>query len=110
MGIGHADDKKKDKPRTITLMEHANIGCNEDAELCIEICITATSFKPLPGYCAMLQLDGNWITTQFRAVVRHANTAPAMVIYVKKRLNISTETFNNINWGAIGTVRASHGR
>ena len=57
----------------------------------------------------MLQIDSKWVTTKFRDNVRHANTAPAMVTYLQKRLNIGVKTFNLINWGAISTVRSSYG-
>jgi len=32
--MGHAGDKKKEKPDTITPMEHANIGYDDDANSC----------------------------------------------------------------------------
>ena len=64
--MGHVDDKKRDSPDIIIPMEHATSGCNEDTELCIESGVEAHSFKPLPEYHAMLQLDKNGVTTKFR--------------------------------------------
>ena len=52
--MGHAGGKKKEKPDTITPMEHANIGCDEDANSCIESGRQSDVFEPLPGYKAML--------------------------------------------------------
>jgi len=107
--MGHADDKKRDKPSTITPMEHANIGCDEDTEISIESGIEARSFKTLPGYQAMIQLNGRWVTTKFCANICHENTAPDIVTYLQKRLDICPKKFNNTNWGAIGTVRSLYG-
>ena len=55
--MGHTDIKKKDKPDTITLTEKENIECDAEADDEIKNNTPAT-FKPLPGYKAMLQLDG----------------------------------------------------
>ena len=48
--MGHADDKKWGKPSTITPIEYANIGCDEDTEIRLGSGIETRSFKPLPGY------------------------------------------------------------
>ena len=65
--MGHADDKKSANPETITSFEEENIECDAEAE--DEVNLNCPSqFRPLPGYKAMLQLDGQWITTRFRAV------------------------------------------
>ena len=110
--MGHADVKKKDKPETITPWEHENIECDEEADEKVERMDsegkTPPPFEPLPGYRAMLKLGDNWITTHFRECVNFANTSPAMIEYVLRRLNIDLETFHTINWTSIGRVRATH--
>ena len=51
--MGHADVKKKDKPETITPMEHENIECDEEADEKVERMDsegkTPPPFEPLPG-------------------------------------------------------------
>ena len=42
----------------------------------------------------MLQLGGEWFTTQFHEFVEFANTAPAMVKYVYRRLDIDAHTYH----------------
>ena len=106
--MGHAKEKKKDKPETITDMEHVNEDCDDDANDRVEENISPEPFTPLPGYRAMLKLGDNWVTTLFRENVQFANVAPATVEYVVKRLNITLDTFHDINWGAVGRVRAPH--
>ena len=110
--MGHADVKKKDKPETITPMEHKNIECDEEADEKVERMDsegkTPPPFEPLPGYRAMLKLGNNWITAHFRECVSFASTSPAMIDYVLRRLNIDFETFHCINWTSIGRVRATH--
>ena len=56
----------------------------------------------------MLKLDDQWITINFRECIQFANTAPPMVDYVLRRLKISLDEFNLINWTSIGKIRASH--
>ena len=66
-------------------------------------------FKPLPGYKAMLRLDGQWITAHFRECVKFAHTSPALIAYIIRRLEISPATFELIDWRSIGRVRSTHG-
>ena len=47
-------NKKKENPDTITPMQYANIGCDGDANSCIELGRLSDAFKPLPGYKTML--------------------------------------------------------
>ena len=82
--MGRADVEKKDKPETITPMEHKNIECDEADEkvekMDIEEGKTPPPFEPLPGYRAMLKLGNNWITAHFCERVSFANTSPAMIM------------------------------
>jgi len=55
--MGHADDKKKEQPESITPIEHTNIGCDDNINSC-----------DLPGYKAMLQIDSKLITTNFGGI------------------------------------------
>jgi hypothetical protein len=106
--MGHADVKKKDKPETITDREWDNVSCDGAANKCVDDGIEPQPFTPLPGYRAMLKLDGEWVTTHFRACVDFTNTAPVMRDYVMHRLDISSRVFDDIDWSIIGKVRASH--
>ena len=106
--MGHASDKKREQPHTITEIERANSECDSDAEHCIQDGTTPRPFRPFPGYRAMLKLNGRWITTHFRECIQFANVAPPMIEYVKRRLDIDDATFHSINWTSIGRVRATH--
>ena len=107
--MGHADTKKKDKPETITPIEHENIECDAEAEQFAMGPTPSHDFQPLPGYKAMLQLDGNWVTTHFRESVQFANTAPDLYEYATQRLGITDAQFHLINWQALALVRRTHG-
>jgi len=72
--MGHADDKTKEKPDMITPIEHANIGCDKDANSYIESSRQSDVFEPLQGYKAMLQIYSKWVTTKFRVVSIPGNT------------------------------------
>lgn len=106
--MGHADEKKKDKPESITDLEWDNVSCNRAANEVIESGEHPRSFHPLPGYRAMLKLDGEWVTTHFHDCVEFAHNAPAMKAYVMRRLDIDSRTFDDIDWKSIGRVRATH--
>jgi len=106
--MGHADEKKKDKPETISPMETENIGCDKGANARVDENVKPKPFTPLPGYKAMLKLGDDWVTTLFRDCVKFANVAPDAVEYALGRLDISLSTFHSINWGAVGRVRKSH--
>ena len=84
--MGHADVKKKDKPETITPMEHKNIECDGEEDEKVEKMDnegkTPLPFEPLTGYRAMLKLGNDWITAHFRECLSFANTSPAMIEYV----------------------------
>jgi len=107
--MGHAYDKKRDNQVSITPMDHAHIECDDDADDCVESGVPAKLFAPLPRYCTVLQIEGNWITTKFRANMRYANTSSNIIKYLRQQLDIDESTFNHINWRATGTVRASYG-
>ena len=108
--MGHADEKKKDKPHTITPLEQVNIECDKEAGIVNgSPAPTPVPFKPLPGYKAMLRLDGQWITAHFRECVKFAHTSPALIAYIIRRLEISPATFELIDWRSIGRVRSTHG-
>ena len=64
--------------------------------------------KPQPGFVAMLQLGGESVTAHLRECVEFLNTAPAMVDYVFRMLDIDICTYHTINRQAIGRVRVSH--
>jgi len=106
--LGQAEEKKKAKPTTITPIEHENVAFDEEVNARVEERAAPIKFRPQPGYGTMLQLGGEWVTTHFQECVEFANTAPAMVEYVRGRLDIDIQTFHTINWRAIGRVRASH--
>ena len=106
--LGHASEKKKHAPETITPLERDNSECDADAEQCIQSGIPPCSFTPFPGYRAMLKLDGRCVTTHFRESVEYANASPAMIEYATARLNIDDAVFHSINWTSIGRVRTSH--
>jgi hypothetical protein len=103
--MGHATEKKKNRSE-ITNMEWENEDCDDASNVRVKEDIQPEKFSPLPGYRAMLQSDGEWVTNHFR--VRFANNTPDMVQYVMKRLSIDMATFNTINWHAVGRVRAGH--
>ena len=109
--MGHADDKQE-KKSDIKLFEWDNIECDKEVEDLVKSMKVkgeqARPFTPLPGYKAILQLGGNWVTTHFQKCVEFANTSPKMVDYVLRRLDINLHTFHAINWTAIGKVRQSH--
>jgi len=50
---------------TITLIEMENIECNEEENARVKECMNPMKFKPQPGYGAMLQLGGEWVTIHF---------------------------------------------
>ena len=89
-------------------MEHENIRVDDAGNTCVDNITTRELFSPLPGYKAMLQLNDGWVTTHYRECIEFANTAPDLQEYAKKRLNFDDETFNDVNWDAIGRVRAHH--
>ena len=99
---------KKDCPEEITPMEEDNSQCDSDTEDCIVDGDDPTPFQPLPGYVAMLQLNGRWITTQFRNCVKFAIVAPPVIEYIKGRLNIDEKSFHTINWVSVGKVCTYH--
>jgi ribonuclease HI len=110
--MGHADEKRE-KKTDITPFEWENIECDEEADDLVNSMAEkgekARPFQPLPGYRAILKLGESWVTTHFRKCVEFANTAPEMVDYIVRRLDISLDTFHTINWNAIGKVRRPHG-
>ena len=57
--MGHAYEKKKEKPHMVTKWELENIGCDEAANERVEEIIAPHSFSPLRGYQAMLTLGDN---------------------------------------------------
>lgn len=105
--MGHADEKKKDRPDKITKMEWENIYCDEAAEEEVNKSYPPPRFTPLPGYKAMLRLDNDWITTHHRENIRYADTAPALIEYAKSRLALDQKTFEDIDRNALGAVLGS---
>ena len=106
--MGHADRKKKDNPESITEFEWDNISVDSAADDCVEHGGPPMQFEPLPGYRAMLMLDGEWVTTHFRDCVDFAHNAPAMHEYAMRRLDITAREFDDIDWACIGKVRQKH--
>ena len=47
--MGHADEKKRDKPETISPMETENIGCDKEANVRVDENVKPKPFTPLPG-------------------------------------------------------------
>ena len=86
--MGHASEKKKNAPEIITSLKCNNSECDSDAEHCIQVGGPPSTFTPYPSYRAILKLDGRFVTTHFWASVEYANTSPAMIEYVKGRLDI----------------------
>ena len=79
--MGHASEKKKNVPDTITSLERDSSECDADAGHCIQTGGPPSSFIPFPSYRAMLKLDGCCVATHFRESVEYANTSPAMIEY-----------------------------
>ena len=74
--LGHADEKKKDKPKTIKQWEHDNIECDHIANDKAGDSTAPRPFFPLIGYTAMLKVGNHWVTTNFQDCVEHdVNTA-----------------------------------
>ena len=82
----------------MTALEEDNSQYDSDAKDCTVDDVSSTSFQSSPGYRAMLKLNGQWVTTQFRNYVKFANVAPQMAEYIKGRLDINDATFQLINW------------
>jgi len=78
----HTNINKKDKPATITPMVQENMECNNKVNACVEGDLLLGWFAPLPGYGAMLQLGGTWVTTHLRANIKFGNTSPPMINYI----------------------------
>ena len=100
--LGHASEKNKHMPETITSLERDNSECDANAEQCIQTGGPPSSFIPFPGYRAMLELNGRCVTTHSRESIEYANTSPAMIEYAIDRLNIDDAIFHSINWTSIG--------
>ncbi len=106
--MGHAPEKKQKYISQVTPMEWENDDCDKAANAMADTDTAPSPFEPLPGYGAMLQIGGEWVTTHFRECVRFATTAPPMMAYAMKRLSITAEKFHSINWAAVGRVRSAH--
>ena len=107
--MGHASENKKQSPETITSLKRNYSECDLDVEHCIQLGGPPSTFTPYPGYRAILKYDGRFDTTHFRASAECANTSPAMIEYVKGRLEIEDTVFRSINWTSIGRISASQG-
>ena len=77
--MGHASEKKKHAPGTITSLERNSSGCDSDTKHCIQLGGPPSTYTPYPGYRAILKLDSRFVTTHFRASVEYANTSTAMM-------------------------------
>ena len=106
--MGHTDRKKKDNPQDITKSEYTNIDCDQEAGQRLSDNVTPVPFTPLPGYKAMLKLDGQWVMAHFQDCVQFTKTAPNMTNYVLHRFDITEEVFDSIDWAIIGKIRAPH--
>ena len=104
---GHADSREDDS-KNISPMEQENIECDEEAEECHQQDHFAQPYTPLPGYRAILKLNGVWVTSDIRRHVLYANTAPALQQYGCARLKLTMDVYLSINWQAIARVRAKH--
>ena len=91
--MGHTSEKKKDATETIASLERDNSECDSDAEHCIQLGGYPSTFTPYLDFRAILKLDGRFVTTHFRESVEYANTSPAMIEYVKSRLDIDDRFF-----------------
>ena len=98
--MGHASGKKNNTPEKITSLERDNSEYDSGTEHCIQEGGPSPPL-PYPGYRAILKLDGRFVNTYFRVSVECANISPAMIEYVKDRLDIDDTIFHSINWTSI---------
>ena len=71
--MGHVSIKRKYQSK-ITPMEWENEDYDEAANEQVKSIVKAEHVTPLPGFGAILQLDGEWVIAHFQECVRYLQT------------------------------------